>query len=99
MLDALSQNLVHDRNTIVLAIVGGAARYVEDPANHGFWPSSSSREPGNIGSTEVKGRIASFRISFSMTNSPILACNRFTSARYSASRPFLLTLSASTPAR
>jgi hypothetical protein len=47
----------------------------------------------------VKGRIASFRVSFSIASSPILACKRFTSVRYSASRPFLLTLSASTPAR
>jgi hypothetical protein len=59
----------------------------------------SSSEPFNVHSTELKGRMASRRISFSITSSPILDCRRFSSARYSASRTFLLTLTASTPPR
>ncbi len=60
MLDALRHDLIDDRDAIVLTVVGGAARHFEYPANQGFWPSSSSREPVDIGSTELKGRIPSF---------------------------------------
>jgi hypothetical protein len=43
VLDALGHNLVNGQNAIVLAIIRGATRNIEDPPNHGFGPPERGR--------------------------------------------------------
>src|SRR5579863_3819024 len=96
-LDALRHHFVDLGLPGPRLVIGGAAGNSEDPTDSGERSSKGADESGGICSSKAKGRMASLRISLSITNSPILACSFLISARYCASIPLRLSLSASTP--